>query len=232
MAANPPTGSAAMPPACLHRAPFFSGHVRDPLDEFLQEYDKLATSYNLTAQQKVETVLHYILHDLWDLWKILEGYPANDWDLFHQSLQRIYKGTSVQSRYSKQKLYDFVHYNSQTCMCDEEDVIQYYQQFLVFCQPLIETRQITDDERNSMFWYGFHPDDQDKLSTWLVAKFPDQAIGQPYGFEDVFKIAHIIFTSSPFIPFELQEHWDWFIAPQPSSERPYGRGFGQTNHDP
>ncbi len=221
-----------MPPARSHRAPFFSGRVGDPLDEFLREYDELATSCNLTAQQKVETVLRYIPHDLRDLWKILEGYPANDWDVFHQSLQRIYEGTSAQSRYSKQKLYDFVHYNSRTRMRDEEDVIQYYRQFLVFCQPLIETRRITDDERNSAFWYGFHPDDQDKLSTRLVAKFPDQAIGQPYGFEDVFKIARVIFASSPFVPFELQERWDRFIAPQPSSERPYGRGFGQTDRDP
>ncbi len=211
-----------MPPARSHRAPFFSGHVGDPLDEFLREYDKLATSCNLTAQQKVETVLRYIPHDLWDLWKILEGYPANDWDLFHQSLQCIYEGTSAQSRYSKQKLYDFIHYNSQTRMHNKEDVIQYYRQFLVFCQPLIETCWITDDECNSAFWYSFHPDNQDKLSTQLVAKFPDQAIGQPYSFEDVFKIAHVIFASSPFVPFELQERWDRFIALQPSSERPYG----------
>ncbi|KAH8987703.1 hypothetical protein EDB86DRAFT_3082037 [Lactarius hatsudake] len=164
MAANPPPGPTAMPSTCECKAPFFSGRVGDPLDEFLWEYEELATTFALTPQQKVETVLRYIPHDLRDLWKILDSYATHDWALFQQSLERIYEGTLAQSRHSKQKLYDFAHYNSQTHMCNEEDIIHYYQQFLVFCQPLIEDHQITTDKRNYAFWYGFHPDDRDKLT--------------------------------------------------------------------
>ncbi|KAI9432594.1 hypothetical protein H4582DRAFT_2083306 [Lactarius indigo] len=151
MAANPPTGPAAMPSARERRAPFFSGRVGDPLDEFLREYEELATTYALTPQQKVETILRYIPHDLRELWKILEGYPTHDWALFRQSLERIYEGTSAQSRHSKQKLYDFAHYNSRSRMRDEEDVMGYYRQFLVFCEPLIEANRITTDERDYAF---------------------------------------------------------------------------------
>ncbi|KAH8977017.1 hypothetical protein EDB92DRAFT_1822827 [Lactarius akahatsu] len=208
MAANPPTGPAAMPSAHERKAPFFSGRVGDPLDEFLREYEELATTYALTPQQKVETVLRYIPHDLRDLWKILDGYTGHDWALFRQSLERIYEGTSAQSRHSKQKLYDFAHYNSRTRMRDEEDIIHYYRQFLVFCQPLIEDHRITTDERDYAFWYGFHPEDRDKLSPRLLAKFPDQPIGQPYNFNEVFKIARAAFSSSPFFPIQLQERWD------------------------
>ncbi|KAH9159204.1 hypothetical protein EDB89DRAFT_2237255 [Lactarius sanguifluus] len=164
MAAVPPTGPAAMPSARERKAPFFSGRVGDPLDEFLQEYEELATTFALTPQQKVETVLRYIPQDLRDLWKILDGYATHDWALFRQSLERIYEGTTAQSRHSKQKLYDFAHYNSRTRMRDEEDVIHYYRQFLVFCQPLIEDHRITTDESDYAFWYGFHPEDRDKLS--------------------------------------------------------------------
>ncbi|KAI9429320.1 hypothetical protein BJY52DRAFT_1200592 [Lactarius psammicola] len=173
MAANPPTGPAAMPSARSHRAPYFSGRVGDPLDEFLLEYEELATNCALNDRQKVETILRYIPHDLRDLWKILDGYTAQDWAIFRQSLERTYERTSAQSRHSKQKLYDFVHYHSQSRMRDEESVIQYYRQFIVFSKPLTENRRITDDDHDSAFWYGFHPNDQDKILSRLIAKFPD-----------------------------------------------------------
>ncbi|KAI9429881.1 hypothetical protein H4582DRAFT_2088124 [Lactarius indigo] len=228
MAANPPTGPAAMPSARERRAPFFSGRVGDPLDEFLREYEELATTYALTPQQKVETILRYIPHDLRELWKILEGYPTHNWALFRQSLECIYEGTLAQSRHSKQKLYDFAHYNSRSRMRDEEDVMGYYRQFLVFCEPLIEANRITTDERDYAFWYGFHPDDQEKLSPRLLAKFPDQPIRQPYSFSEVFKIARAVFSSSPFFPFQLQERWDHLA----NHEKSLGQGFGPSIRDP
>ena len=41
------------------------------------------------------------------------------------------------------------------------------------------------EERDSVFWYGFHPEDRDKLSFHLVAKLPDQHPNQHYPIEDV-----------------------------------------------
>ncbi len=205
-----PGGPTAMPPARSHRAPFFSGHVGDPLDDFLREFEELATSCALTDQQKIETVIRYIPNDLRDLWKILDGYTAHDWALFRQSLERTYEMTSAQSHYSKQKLYNFIHYNSCTRMRDEEDIMRYYHQFLVFCQPLIESHRITTDEHDGTFWYGFHPDDWEKLSPRLIAKFLDQAVGQPYGLEDAYKIARAVFATSPYIPIEIRECWDCY----------------------
>ena len=62
----------------------------------------------------------------------------HNWVAFKQSLAKLYRSTLTQAKYSKQKLYDFVYYNSQTRMQSEEDVHQYYQEFHIFCQPLIE----------------------------------------------------------------------------------------------
>ncbi len=118
-----PGGPAAMPPAHSHCAPFFSGHVGDPLDDFLHEFEELAISCALTDQQKIETIICYIPNDLRDLWKILDSYATHDWVLFRQLLEWTYETTSAQSRYSKQKLYDFIHYNSRMCMCDGEDIM-------------------------------------------------------------------------------------------------------------
>src|SRR6266702_4109757 len=117
-------------------------------------------------------------------------------------------------------------------MRDEEDVIQYYRQFLVFCQPLVDTCKITDDERDSAFWYGFHPDDREALSPRLIAKHPDQSIDQPYSLEDVYKAARAVFTPSTFLPIQLQDHWNQFPTRLARPERLTERWIGQYGRDP
>ena len=82
MAANPPTGPATMPYPKDSKAPYFSGRPGDPLDSFLREFEELANQSALNPQQKLETILRYIPLTLQDLWKILDGYSANDWPVF------------------------------------------------------------------------------------------------------------------------------------------------------
>ena len=223
-----------MPYAKDNKAPYFSARPGDILDDFLREYEELATTCTLTDQQKVETILRYIPPELRDLWKILEGYSTHDWAAFKRSLAKLYRSTSTQAKYSKQKLYDFVYYNSQTRMRSEEDVHQYYREFHIFCQPLIEATRITTEERDSAFWYGFHPEDRDKLSFRLVAKLPDQRPDQHYPIEDVFNAAITVFSSSSYIPVELRQRWNQTTpyAPGPRADVSSGRWYDQPDHNP
>ena len=194
-----------MPYAKDNKAPHFSARPGDSLDDFIREYEELANTCTLNDQQKVETILRYIPHELRDLWKILEGYTTHDWTVFKRSLAKLYRNTSTMGKYTKQKLYDFVGYNSQSRMRGEEEVHQYYREFHIFCQPLIEAARITTEERDSAFWYGFHPEDRDKLSFRLVAKLPDHPPNKHYPIEDVFSAAINIFSSTPFVPVELRQ---------------------------
>ena len=231
MAANP-TGPSAMPYAKDNKAPYFSARPGDSLDDFLRDFEELATTCGLSAQQKLETILRYIPPDLRDLWKILDGYSTHDWAEFRRALARLYRSTSTQAKYSKQKLYDFVHYSSQSRKRSEEDVHQYYREFHIFCQPLIEATRITTEERDSAFWYGFHPEDRDKLAFRLVAKLPDQRPDQHYPIEDVFNAAITVFSSSPYIPVELRQRWDQ-PTPQPFRADPSsGRQYDQPDYIP
>ncbi|KAH8996031.1 hypothetical protein EDB92DRAFT_1942973 [Lactarius akahatsu] len=113
--------------------------------------------------------------------------------------------------------------------------MHYYREFLVFCKPLQEAHHITDEERNSMFWYGFHPRDQEKMLPRLLGKYPDRSAKQPYDFEEVFKITQAVFTTftaSPFFPIQLQERWEQSTPHYARSERPAKRWFGQSELDP
>lgn len=106
MAANP-TGPSAMPYAKDNKAPYFSARPGDSLDDFLRDFEELATTCGLSVQQKLETILRYIPPDLRDLWKILDGYSTHDWAEFRRALARLYRSTSMQAKYSKQKVIRF-----------------------------------------------------------------------------------------------------------------------------
>ena len=41
-------------------------------------------------------------------------------------------------------------------MRDEEDVQNYYREFLVLSKSLVDAHQLTTGERNKAFWRGFH----------------------------------------------------------------------------
>jgi hypothetical protein len=120
------TGLAAMPPSRSHRAPFFTGHVPDPLKNFLKEYEILADGHELTDREKVETITRYIPVGLQDYWESLDGYATGDWDLFRESLEATYPNSSAGDRHSKHRLYDYIRQVSRSRMRDEDDVLELY----------------------------------------------------------------------------------------------------------
>jgi hypothetical protein len=213
-----PLGPAGMPSARDTKAPKFSGEVDESLDEFLREYEDLATGCTLTDRQKVETILRYVPEDLRNLWKILGGFSTHDWNAFRGSLEHLYQGTAANALYTKQRLYDFVASSNTKRIGDIRDVHQYFRKFHIYSQHLVEDSRITTEERDTAFWYGFHPDDREKLSSRLFAKLPDQVLDRPFGMDDVFKTACIIFANRPFLPIELQERQK--AASQPKTEPP------------
>ena len=232
MAANPATGPSAMPYVRDNKAPHFSGEVGEQLDDFLREYEELATTCVLTDQQKVETILRYVPPKLQDLWKNLEGYSIHDWPAFKRSLESVYRATSTEAKYSKDKLYDFVFYNSQYRMRSEDDVHRYYREFFVYCLPLLNANEMTTGDRDSAFWFGFHPEDRSKLSFRLLAKLPNQRSHKHFAIEEVFTTALSVFGSTPYIPIELRERWEQHGPHLPRPDQPYEPWHDEANYNP
>ena len=204
-----------MPTPRSNRAPYFSGRVGDPIEDFLDEYSELADSCGLSEQQKVEAIVRYIPLALRDLWKSWESYQRHDWAALRATLEDIYDGTSSLSRHSGQKLMEFVKNSSKTCMSDEEDVLQYYRQFLVLSKPLIDSQRLTAGERDRAFWSGFHNRDHSEMYARLIAKHPDQPSGVYFDYLDVYRVARATFSGNHLLGFELDDAWD-----EPQSFRP------------
>ena len=88
----------------------------------------------------------YIPKVLKDFWRSQDGYLAHDWTDLRLTLESIYDDTLALSRHSEQKLMEFVKQSFKHCMNDEEDVLQYYQHFLVLSKPLLDSHWLTYSE--------------------------------------------------------------------------------------
>ena len=222
-----------MPPPRSHRAPYFSGRVGDPIEDFLSEYEELASSCGLTSRQKVEIIVRYIPLELRDLWKSLDGYLAGDWQDLRLTLEEIYESTSALSRHSEQKLQDFIRHSSKSHMNDEGDVLHYYCQFLLLSKPLLDSQRLTNGERNKAFWHGFHSRDQAEMYARLIAKHPDQPSGVHFDYLDIYKVARATFSGDHLLDLELDDPWEGSRSLKNGRlERTQTRRADQDEHDP
>ncbi|KAI0285635.1 hypothetical protein BC826DRAFT_1051160, partial [Russula brevipes] len=135
----PLAGRAVMPSSWSDEAPYFSGERPDLLEDFLEEYEQLATDCGLTGKDKVERVTLYIAREWRDLWRGLDGYATHNWDVFRQSLEKIYITPSMRRRRSGRTLYHFIGRWSRSCRCKEDEVHLYYKYFLSLSKPLLDS---------------------------------------------------------------------------------------------
>jgi len=148
-----------MPSKRSKLAPFYSGEVEHPIEDFLDEYKELADKCGLTGPQKVETVIRYIDRSQCHVWQVLPGYTDHNWDDFHDELCEEYVNPTTKGQFSKQKLLDFTNKYAWKHMSNKTDVINYQRKFNLLSKTLLKSGCITKGEYNAIFWCGFHPED-------------------------------------------------------------------------
>ncbi|KAH9170961.1 hypothetical protein EDB89DRAFT_1224214 [Lactarius sanguifluus] len=196
----PRIGPAAMPSPRSRFAPYYSGRA-NTFEDYLEEFEGRAYDCALTDPQRVDVIIRYVAPSLRDFWRSLNGYRSHDWPLFRQSLINVFGSTTPRPQVMRQRLLNYVQDSSRTRMDCEDDVLQYYRQFLCYSAPLVHAGHLTEEDRNAAFWYGFHPEDCKVLWPRLLGKNPFQPSDVPFHFEDVFVCTRGAFAyGSPFPP--------------------------------
>jgi hypothetical protein len=85
----------------------------------------------------------------------------------------------------KEKLRSYVQDSSGRRMDRVDDILLYYRQFLCYSAPVVHTGHLSTEERDAMFWSGFHPNHREDLRPRLLAKNPFRPHDIPFHFEDV-----------------------------------------------
>jgi len=196
--ANNATGLATMPGPHSADTPFFSKSSNISFTDFMHEYHTLATANSLTNAEKVKTILRYISLDLRKFWKSVNGYTTGDWAAFSMALEAMYLDTSAATRLTKKALQDLLYNTSRSHMTNEEDVMDYYREFLELTNPLCTAQQLSKEDRDAKFFKGFHHDDREILSGRLFSMKPNHPQDKPYKLGDVFKAAQSYFSNAQF----------------------------------
>jgi hypothetical protein len=192
-----------MPLVWSKLAPCFLGDIEQPIEDFLEEYKRLTDRYGLTSPQKVETVIQYVDRSQRHIWQHLLGFLNCDWDAFCDELRKEYVTPTPEGQYSRQKLIEFANTYAQKRMGDETDIINYQRQFNVQSKVLLNSGRMTERECNTIFWQGFHPNDQQALHKHLIAMHPSKPTGEAFDLKDIFNVAQAIFSGDD--DFLLQE---------------------------
>jgi hypothetical protein len=178
--------------------PFFSKTSTGSFTDFIYEYQALATTNGLTDAEKVRTIFRYISPDLRKFWKSVDGYSTDNWATFSMALEAMYPDTSATTRLTKKALQDLLYNTSRSRMGDEEDVMDYYWEFLELTNPLQATQLLSDEDCNTKFFKGFHRDDREILSGRLFSMKPNHLQDRPYKLNDIFKAARSYFSNAQF----------------------------------
>jgi hypothetical protein len=109
------------------------------------------------------------------------------------------------------KLQTFVQFSSRWPMQCEDDVLQYYKQFLALSKSMTLARYLSSDKRDTAFWCGFHLDDRRVLQP--------HSLDTPRHFEDVFMSAWSAFSYKPkpmYMPLPMPTSPPQFFSSKPS----------------
>jgi len=185
---TPHTGPAAMPSPYLKLTPYYSG-CDNSFKDFLEEFEGQAYDCTLTDPQQVNVIIHYIDPSMRDFWRSLNGFCSRDWPLFQQSLVNVFGSTTPCPQDMRQKLCSYIQDSSKMQMDCVDDMLQYYRQFICYGVPLVHAGHLLEEECDSTFWYGFHPEDHEVLQPHLLSKNPFQLHEVHFHFKDVFGCA-------------------------------------------
>jgi hypothetical protein len=81
---------------------------------------------------------------------------------------------------------------------DEDDVTVYYRRFLNISNLIYHSQQLSDNERNAAFFYGFHPDDQQPIASRIYTLKPNFPDDKPFDMQDVLAAARRYFSRNRF----------------------------------
>jgi hypothetical protein len=168
--------------------PYFSG-CRGSFEDFLEEFEARAYDCRLTDPQRVDSLVCYVDLSFCEMCKSLNGYRSCNWSLFRHSLINTFGTITPHHQTMKQKLCNFVEDSSRKRMDRKDDILQYYQTFQHYSDPLVHSGYLTEKDRNIEFWYGFHPHDRDVVWPRLLAMYPFQPHDIPFHFDCVFDCA-------------------------------------------
>lgn len=183
-----PSNPRYMPSPYDRNAPRFDGHPLS-LGRFFGEIERLGRSCQLSPREMIEHTLAYLAWNEHNTWKELPAAAGSDWERFKQEIIAIYPGADEDHKYTFYDLEALANRQAITPMTSRYQFGEYYRQFLTIGMWLFRRNEISQRERDMVFFSGFDPLFRERLTARLRLKMPDYPPRQPWDMGDVAEAA-------------------------------------------
>ena len=69
------------------------------MDQFIEQFETLATAYDLTNNDHFEYVVHYVKRLIHKIIEGLQGYVSKDWNGFTKTLRQLFDHIQAEKRF-------------------------------------------------------------------------------------------------------------------------------------
>jgi hypothetical protein len=192
------TGKAAMPAAGTSRAPKTFEGSEEHIEEFLEQFENCAEDPQLPDRDKVTYIFRYLGRSQKDIFRTLDGYEEHDWELFKTAIKDAFEGAFKEKKYTRHSLIQYTRNNANSPVGTDAELRAYQRGFQAIVHYLLKHKIITEDDRDTYFWFGFHEDTRRILEQRLATTHPAHPRSKPFNWRDVFFAGKYVFDIDAF----------------------------------
>jgi hypothetical protein len=182
-----------MPGPNSSKAPAFSGEISDLVD-YLDHFEYLATLCDLTEAEKCKWLVRYTDLRTKRFWICLSGYESRDFDAFKKSILSEYPMAENGLYYTVRDLGRIVSSTTDSDISTEDDLMEYYHEFISVAYWLVRNDKISCRERDRYFWKGLPLSTRCAIDQWLIGRDADYNRDEVPDFEKVLKAGRSMFS--------------------------------------
>ena len=191
-----------MPLCGTQNAPKFDGKTPALLPCFLEDVDILSTVAGIMDLEKIRATIRYADLEEVEGWELLDEVTTNplDWANFAQAVKKLYPSCEGANRYCQANIQYLVQEFQAKLMCTLEDLGEYQCKFLKIVQILINSRKLSDLDRDTLFLSGLPADLETQVRQHLLITKSTHHPSNPYPIADIVEATH---SSLPVLSFVL-----------------------------
>ena len=193
------------PQMSLHstqNAPKFDGKTPTLLPRFLEDVDILGTVAGITDLEKICAAIRYADLKEAEGWELLDEVDANppDWANFARGVKKLYPGCKGANRYCWADIQYLVQEFRAKPMRTLEDLGEYQRKFLKIAHILINSRKLSDLDRDTLFLSGLPADLETQVRQRLLITKSTHHPSDPYPIADIIEATQFLLTGSALRP--------------------------------
>ncbi|KIJ26308.1 hypothetical protein M422DRAFT_192430, partial [Sphaerobolus stellatus SS14] len=180
------------------KAPKFKGHYSQ-LDDFFEQFETLATSCNLTDEDKFKFLPKYVSSNIRETIEGMKEFKEKkDWNGLVSIFKELYNYDKVAKKFREKDLSQFVKEYKEKSMKNLEKFNKYQRKFTRIAGWLLSKKKITEEESRKYFWKGLPKSTRSKLESRMLQVDQNLDRSTPYSMEKIIAAAKHVFDTSKF----------------------------------